>query len=976
MKCFYGEVHAHTTESDGKGTPMEAYPYARDIGKVDYFSVTDHNFGKFNAPRFFSLMPPLAEEMNEDGKFAALYGYEMTYGAPSGFYGHANIIPPKEIFWTDLSLDEWYDEMARIGEDGIGQFNHPGDKWGNFNDFKFDARMDKIFSIMELRITEYGISCIEEEYDKCLAKGWHISPVSNEDTHGANWTTQREEMGCVLAESLTRENIMDGMRKNRTMATTDRSFRLFYKANGEWMGARLPKTGALHVEIDASTDKECGLGVLQLVGEHNKVLCQVDAGSQKSYHWEVTLPDDQKYTYVKRISGMHYAISGPVWVDQTCDAEMKLQANYQDGAFVAVAEIQNKGKAPLENVTVTWTPACASSELGAPSYVSHVEGIAGEGKGEAGYSAPVLPQVTRLIVSLRATCEGREIAVNDVLYLSALTVTQYFTNTEGRAATTYEGQPFCAFDLYNRTDVPVDVSDYQFRLYNCGSHQEFKVDRIIAPHGILTVWLRDAESSNTLKDFNQYYGTTLTEDDVYMATEKLRFEDATRRLGICYGDETICRCEVRGDGYHGAQVKRTGCFRYAPKWDCATAEVLELRSEAMPGERFRFVREPLALPTGEALAQYRAPEKKSPERIALLCDGTQYPEELTEKVRKAFPGAKEILLFAGDNDGAKGLHSYWYNRGAKLLEEVLSHTPDAVVIATGGNDLARKRKDWFQRNYVAFSTVAVNLSRGFYVRNIPLYFTTPILAEEQAVEENMLVHATKTVADMLWAEQVAMPEEVIPVSRVIAPNCPTPCENAVRVAVLGDQFTMGHPAAPSYAKGLQKLLGEGYAVNIYAKNKGRVAKGAALNFVETFPLEMSALKKWQPHIIVSWFGMADLTRELADDWEELKPRLIEGYSETLALLQSYGAKVIVVSPFHRITPDVRQSVIDMEGGMRDAIALVAQEAGAPLVDLYTPTLEEETVGIFAKMDNLSSKGAEILSALVAEEVKKLQIEQE
>jgi hypothetical protein len=204
----------------------------------------------------------------------------MTYGAPSGFYGHANIIPPKAIFRTKLSLDEWYDAMASVGETGVGQFNHPGDKWGNFNDFKYDPRMDDIFSIMEIRITEYGISCIEEEYDRALRMGWHISPVSNEDTHGANWTTGREETGAVLAEELTRENILDGMRKNRTYATTDRSFKLFYKANGEWIGSRLKKTGSLKVEIDATTEKECGIGVLQLIGEHNIVLAQVDAGRE------------------------------------------------------------------------------------------------------------------------------------------------------------------------------------------------------------------------------------------------------------------------------------------------------------------------------------------------------------------------------------------------------------------------------------------------------------------------------------------------------------------------------------------------------------------------------------------------------------------------------------------------------------------------------------------------------------------------
>ncbi len=969
MKCYYGEVHAHTNESDGKGTPMEAYPYARDVGKVDYFSVTDHNFGKFNAERFFSLMPPLAEEMNEDGKFAALYGYEMTYGAPSGFYGHANIIPPKEIFWTNLSLDEWYDEMARIGEDGVGQFNHPGDKWGNFNDFKFDARMDKIFSIMELRITEYGISCIEEEYDKCLARGWHISPVSNEDTHGANWTTAREEMGCVLAESLTRENIMDGMRKNRTMATTDRSFQLYYKANGEWMGARLPKTGSLHVEIDAVTEKECGLGVLQLVGEHNKVLCQVDAGAAKEYHWEVTIPDDQKYTYVKRISGMHYAISGPVWVEQTEGVAVEIETNYQNGNYVAVAKIVNHADAPLENVTVTWTPACASAELSAPSYASTVAEIPAGQSESAAFVSPVLPKITRLIASVRATCRGEEIAVNKVVYLSALAITQFFSNTGDYAAATYTVQPFCAFDLYNRTDRPLDITPYQFRIYNCGAHKEFRIARTIPAHGYLTVWLKGDGETNTLDDFNAYYGTTLTAEEVYEAPFKFAATDGTRRMGICYGDETICRAEIRGDGYHKAHVKKTGCFRYAPVDDCATMQVLELRQEAAPGERFRFEKEPLALP--KATVHYTEAPLTAPRRVVILCDGTLYPEALVEKVKKAIPTAEEVISVFGDNDGTKWMHGYWFGRGEKLLLETLSHKPDAVVIATGGNDLGRK--DYFLRNFVAFSTVAVNLTRGFYTRNIPLYFTTPVLSAEQAVHENMLVHNTKMVADQLWAGLIACPEEEILSAKNLEKVCVRPREDAIRVALVGDQFSMGHSAAPAYGKLLQNLLGDGYAVNIYAANKNRVAKGAAVNFLETADSDIRAMKKWEPQIIVSWFGMADLSRENSTDWEELKPRLAEGYRETIAVFREICDRVILISPFRRYTPDMRQAVIDMDGGMHDVIASVAEESGCGFVDFRTPTKEEGMIALYSKVDNLTPKATETLANLVARSIGDLHI---
>jgi hypothetical protein len=41
-KIYFGNLHAHSELSDGKGTPLEAYTYARDFGDLDFFSLTDH----------------------------------------------------------------------------------------------------------------------------------------------------------------------------------------------------------------------------------------------------------------------------------------------------------------------------------------------------------------------------------------------------------------------------------------------------------------------------------------------------------------------------------------------------------------------------------------------------------------------------------------------------------------------------------------------------------------------------------------------------------------------------------------------------------------------------------------------------------------------------------------------------------------------------------------------------------------------
>src|SRR5215510_12004131 len=42
-KVFFGNLHSHTSFSDGLGTPGEAYLRARDVAKLDFMAITEHN---------------------------------------------------------------------------------------------------------------------------------------------------------------------------------------------------------------------------------------------------------------------------------------------------------------------------------------------------------------------------------------------------------------------------------------------------------------------------------------------------------------------------------------------------------------------------------------------------------------------------------------------------------------------------------------------------------------------------------------------------------------------------------------------------------------------------------------------------------------------------------------------------------------------------------------------------------------------
>jgi hypothetical protein len=44
-RLYWGDVHTHTSLSDGKGTPEQVLTYARDVAHLDFVILSDHDFG-------------------------------------------------------------------------------------------------------------------------------------------------------------------------------------------------------------------------------------------------------------------------------------------------------------------------------------------------------------------------------------------------------------------------------------------------------------------------------------------------------------------------------------------------------------------------------------------------------------------------------------------------------------------------------------------------------------------------------------------------------------------------------------------------------------------------------------------------------------------------------------------------------------------------------------------------------------------
>lgn len=264
-KNYFGQLHAHTTNSDGAGSLDEAFTYARDVAGLDFFAVTDHsnsydtatasdkadkyNLYGYNADNqaWKNGRKAAADASKED--YVGFYGYEMTW---SGGPGHINTFATEGFVsrlntelnqkGSDAGLKAYYELLKKTPE-SVSQFNHPGVTFGNFVNFSYiDPVIDQRISLLEVGngegiIGSGGYFPSYEQYVMALDKGWHVAPTNNQDNHKKGWGTSNTCRSVVWTNDLSEEGIYQALREMRVYATEVNDLEIVYHLNDQPLGS-------------------------------------------------------------------------------------------------------------------------------------------------------------------------------------------------------------------------------------------------------------------------------------------------------------------------------------------------------------------------------------------------------------------------------------------------------------------------------------------------------------------------------------------------------------------------------------------------------------------------------------------------------------------------------------------------------------------------------------------------------------------
>lgn len=366
---YFGQLHAHTNLSDGIGEVEDAFSYARNNAKVDFLAITDHsnmfdNDLNYTLGGLISGKDPdkdfsgrwqrghaAADAITTDGEFVGLYGFEMTWSASTGFFGHINTFNTpgfetrNNTYFTtnspDASLNglkRYYDRLTEV-PGSLSQLNHPGTTFGDFLDFAFyDPKYDSFVKLVEVGngegpINSSGYFPSYEYYTRALDKGWHVAPTNNQDNHLGKWGDANTGRTVVLAQALTRNDIYDAISNRRVYATEDNNLKIRYTVNGHPMGYIYPDDNAPTEPMNFSVnlndpDGNLSGGTVSVivnggyVAASTAIRTDASAGavltrseSGDDFTWDFQLPPNYSYYYIQVIepNGLK-AVTAPVWI--------------------------------------------------------------------------------------------------------------------------------------------------------------------------------------------------------------------------------------------------------------------------------------------------------------------------------------------------------------------------------------------------------------------------------------------------------------------------------------------------------------------------------------------------------------------------------------------------------------------------------------------------------------------------------------
>jgi len=377
-RIYWGDIHGQTFFSDGIGHPDEYYRYGRDVEKLDFCAITDHDVylanrtafgfvssnpalyggGYFMVPRqpfwesslsAWSILKYVTSRFNDPGHFVTLCAYEWTCGdcmtQKGMFFGHKNVyfLSDEGVFY-DASKEE-SDTPQKLwnllrDKEAFTIPHHTGlllDSGTSGTDW--DHHDDEMQPLVEI-YSKWGSSefygstkplarRIERNrkggfVQDALARGYRLGFTGGSDIHNARPGAQHQSMfykrsglTAVFAHALVRQDIFYALKSRQCYATTGDRTILYFYVNGHSMGKEFTvssKETPREIEVEVHACKE--IQSIDIVKNNEDIYTKSDLFMDARVEWVDELPIEGTDYYYVRVTTVdgEMAWASPIWV--------------------------------------------------------------------------------------------------------------------------------------------------------------------------------------------------------------------------------------------------------------------------------------------------------------------------------------------------------------------------------------------------------------------------------------------------------------------------------------------------------------------------------------------------------------------------------------------------------------------------------------------------------------------------------------
>jgi hypothetical protein len=281
---YFGNLHAHSGYSDGNKdhntyTPADDYAYAKNSLGLDFLGISEHNHSGAGMVGSDYPLGVAQATAATSSSFVALYGQEwgvisggghvLVYGIDSLIGWETNnyqVFVPKSDYTGTPTTTGTTGLFRTLNQQGnaFASYAHPDNSdYNSVYSLPYNATVDSavIGSAVEsgpafstsTAYNDYPSSMsFLSYYTKMLAKGYHLGPFMDHDTHYTNFGRANEDRLVVLAPTLTKADLFAALKAKRFYATQDIDTRVNLTVNNQPLGSIFTGNTAPVINITAT----------------------------------------------------------------------------------------------------------------------------------------------------------------------------------------------------------------------------------------------------------------------------------------------------------------------------------------------------------------------------------------------------------------------------------------------------------------------------------------------------------------------------------------------------------------------------------------------------------------------------------------------------------------------------------------------------------------------------------------------------